>query len=166
MRHALLLGILATACTGSVDGGQPADDQPPPDTVEVVVRDGDSPQAGVTALFQNAAETQVAEVVTSGAGVASSGQPAGGSVTVIRTYPAPTTPDQQQRAPEVYSYVGVRAGERIFLGAPTTTYGPAQAINVLVPEGVGALKVTTRCGTGQGEPPTIAMTVRNCGPEV
>lgn len=164
MRHpALLLALSSiTACTGTID----MDDQPlpPPTDVQVTVRDGQSPQAGVLVVFQRADGTAT-EVTTDARGVAAAEVPDGASVTVVRTYPV--APGETPIPDEVYTYVGVKAGDRLALGKPATEKGSPAAVLVSVPQlATGTVKITTPCGAGQGTGPLVAITVRDCDPSI
>lgn len=155
---------LLSACTGTV--GDSGDDQPPlppPATdVHIVVRDGNAPQANVRVIFQNSDDSTLAEAVTGADGLAMAEMPNGGNLTVIRTYPM-ATPPAVQRNPEVYTYVGVKAGDRLQLGRASSETTVPSAINVMVPtDAVGTVKIVTPCGTGQGTGPLIPITVRGC----
>jgi hypothetical protein len=86
-------------------------------------------------------------------------------VTVIRTYPTPA--DQQDPIPaEVYTYVGVKAGELLSLGKATDDYGTASAILIGLADNGNTYRVTTSCGSGQGNGPLVAITVRSCAPQI
>lgn len=161
----LLIGILATtACTGNI-GDMGDDDVPPPATdVQIRVRDGMTPVAGVSVIFQAADETVIAEAVTDAAGIALAEMPEGGNLTVIRSFPPPATPEEELRPTQVYTYVGVEAGDRLELGNKIDEVAPPSAINVMVPETAqGTITVNTSCGSGQGQAPLIPITVRGCG---
>lgn len=160
------LFLVAAACTGTIDGGD--DDgggsgmNPPKDQVRVLVRDAYSPQANVRVIFQDASDVVLLDTMTDGAGTATADMTAG-SVSVVRTY-APITPPPPngQRQPEVYTYVGVKGGDLLTVANATSDAAPG-AIVVKVPDASnGNVKVTTACGSGQGTPPNIAMTVTDC----
>ena len=158
-----LVAVLASACTGSIDTGGDNPPPPPPVTdVQIVVQDAASPQANVRVLFQNADGSLIAEVATDTAGRAVSEMPNGGNLTVIRTFPMAVDPNLQ-RYPEIYSYVGIKAGDRLVLGNETDTLGSPGAINVKVPTGAqGTVTVLTSCGSGQGTAPNVAITTAGC----
>ena len=158
-----LVSFLA-ACTGTL--GEGGDDQPPPPPpatdVQIIVRDGNAPQANVRVIFQNTDDSVLAEAVTGADGIAAAEMPTGGNLTVIRTYP-PAVPPAVSRVPEIYTYVGVKAGDRLQLGRATSETMLPSAINVMVPTGaVGTVKVVTPCGSGQGTAPLVPITVRGC----
>jgi len=133
---------------------------PPANTVKITVKDGNAPQAGLDVLFQNTDGSVVAETTTDATGQASATMTAG-SVTVARTFPVPAT--GTPRGPEIYTYVGVAAGDNLVLGDAMDDTGTPSAINVTVPTAAqGTVKVVSPCGTGQGTAPTIAMTVASC----
>ncbi len=162
----LVVGLvsLLSACTGTV--GDSGDDQPPPPPpatdVHIVVRDGNAPQANVRVVFQNSDDSILAEATTGADGLAMAEMPNGGNLTVIRTYPV-ATPPAVTRNPEIYTYVGVKAGDRLQLGRATSETTPPSAINVMVPTGaVGTVKIVTPCGSGQGTGPLVPITVRGC----
>lgn len=159
---ALSLLLAASACTGSIDGDDGGGTSPPRNDVRVQVKDGYSPVAAVRVIFQDAADAVIADTATDAQGLASAEMTAG-SVTVIRTFPVVTPPPPEgQRAPEVYTYVGVKNGDLLTLGDPTSTKAPG-AIVVKVPETAeGTVKVVTPCGSGQGTAPNIAITVNDC----
>jgi hypothetical protein len=165
--HVGLAGLLlASACTGTINGGGSDDDPGTPSTnVQVIVRDGTSPQANVRVLFQNADDSLLAEAVTDATGLAGAQMPVGGNVTVIRTFADVPPPDLPPPA-EVYTYVGVKPGDRLVLGHPVSDATPS-AINVTVPDGAqGTIKIVTPCGAGQGTAPIVAITVRDCPVDV
>ena len=61
----------------------------------------------------------------------------------------------------------VKAGDRLTLGTATNDTGPASAVNVSVPPNAnGTVQIVAQCGSGQGNPPLVAITVRDCGAEV
>lgn len=158
------LASLLSACTGTLGDGDGGGDPPPPPAtdVRVVVRDGNEPQANVRVIFQNSDDTVLTEAVTGADGVAAAEMPAGGILTVIRTYPT-AVPPAVSRVPEIYTYLGVKAGDRLQLGRATSETTLPSAINVMVPEGaVGTVKVVTPCGSGQGTAPLVPITVRGC----
>ena len=162
MRLAILFLILATACTGIIDMG--SGDLPPATDVQVVIRDGQSPQAGVTVIFQDLYGTVLSEVTTDDRGVAAL-EMAEGNVTVIRSYPTPV--GQDPLPTEVYTYAGVKAGDRLQLGRATSEQGNPSAVLVKVPENArGTIKILAPCGAGQGTGPLVAITVRDCAPEI
>ncbi|MCI0583402.1 MAG: hypothetical protein L0227_11055, partial [Chloroflexi bacterium] len=163
MRPSVLLLVLVTACTGTIDmdGSTPL---PPATDVQVVVRDGTSPRAGVLVIFQDDAGA-VTEVMTDARGVAAAEMSAGGNVTVVRRYPTP--PGEEPIPAEVYTYVDVQPGDRLALGKSTNDEGPASAVLVAVPETAqGTVEIQASCGAGQGTGPLVAITVRDCDPEI
>ena len=165
MRHSVFfsLCVSASACTGMIDMGDEPPDLPPTD-VQVVVRDGQTPQAGVLVIFRDAAGVAT-EVRTDATGAAAAELPDGGSLTIVRPYP--TEPGQEPIPTRVVTYVGVRAGDRLSLGRPVDDRGTANAILVKVPQGAnGTVKIQTPCGGGQGTGPLVAITVRSCAPEI
>ncbi|MBA3464718.1 MAG: hypothetical protein H0T46_32595 [Deltaproteobacteria bacterium] len=168
MRHFIVGLLLATsACTGSIDDEEGGGTTEPPRTdVRVQVRDGYSPQASVRVIFQAADDTVIADTLTDAMGIAKA-EMAAGSVTVIRSFPIITPPPPEgQRAPEIYTYVGVKNGDLLTLGDATSTRAPG-AIVVTVPvDAQGTVKVVTPCGSGQGTAPNIAITVTDCPPMV
>ncbi len=166
MRH-ILLGLLlaASACTGTIDVGTGDDTQPPSHDVQLRIRDGYTPQGNVRVIFQDDADAVLADTVTDALGVAKLEMTAG-NVTVIRTYP-PAVPPAEPRPPEVTTYVGVKAGDKLELGNPIAEGVTPGAIVVKVPNTAnGTVKVTTPCGSGQGTAPNIAITVTSCPPMV
>lgn len=157
------IGILGSACLGSIDsgGGGPVD-PPKGSGVQVVVTDGRAPHAGARVIFQNADDSVAADVITDAGGVATADLPAGGSVSVIRTFLAadPATP---QPPDEITTYVGVKPGDRIAAAGSATDALPTGAVNVLVPKlAAGAVNVMTSCGAGQGQPPAVPISVTAC----
>ncbi len=115
------------------------------------------PQAGVRVLFQNADGSQT-EVMTDATGIAKAAMPAGGNLSVMR----PGASQQPPQLDQVFTYVGVKAGDHLQLGSQTP-YGTPTTINVLVPAGAqGTVTVTTPCGTGQGNAPSVPVTVTGC----
>lgn len=161
----ILAGLLfsSAACTGSIDDTGDVDPNLPPSTdVKVVVKDRYTPQAGVRVIFQGADGTLLSDIATDANGAAEIAM-ASGNVTVIRTYPIPTN-GTERKVPDVYTYVGVKAGDLLELGNEESN-GAAGAIVVKVPEGAnGTVKVSTPCGSGQGTAPNVAITVTDCPP--
>jgi hypothetical protein len=136
-----------------------------PVDVQIVVRDGALPQAGVQVIFQNADDTVVADLMTDAEGRAGVELPGGGNLTVIRTYPLPPDPAEPLPA-EAFTYVGVKPGDRLVLVRPVGDQAPASAINVIVSKTAqGTVKVTTPCGSGQGTAPIVPVTIRGCTPD-
>ena len=163
MRLSVLVCIFASACTGIID----VDTAPPPPKtdVQIVIRDGQSPQPGVAVIFQGVDGSLVAEATTDATGAATAELPEGGSVTVIRSYPTPTGGDPLPI--EVYTYAGVKSGDRLALGRPASEQGTASAVLVKVPTTAGGtVKIQSPCGGGQGTGPLVAITVRDCAPEI
>jgi hypothetical protein len=164
---------MAMACTGDISTGDDTGGDPPgggttpPNTaVELVVHDGQTPQPGVTVIFQHADGTLAAETTTDANGLATTDLADGGSITVVRSFPAI---DDQTPAPppEVYTYVGVKPGDHLALGRTTDEYGTASAVLVNMPTGTnGTVKVAAPCGAGEGTAPQIAITVRTCSPQI
>ena len=165
MRIFIGVALLAAACTDPItDGFAGSDDgtPPPAGTVQITVRDGSAPQANVDVLFQNSDGTIVVETKTDATGVATASMHAG-NVTVARTFAAGSA----QRDPEIYTYVGVAAGDNLVLGDPTDDTGAPTTINVTVPSDAdGNVTITSACGTGQGTAPTVTMSVAGCPPSV
>lgn len=168
MRICITSLALLAACTGSINssgaGGDDDGTTPPPPppaaTVQVTVQDGTAPQAGIDVLFQNSDGSVVSETTTNAMGQAS-GTMTAGNVTIVRTFPPSTT--GTSRDPEIYTYVGVAAGDNLVLGDATDDTGVPGAINVTVPTGAqGTVKVVSACGSGQGTAPTVPMTVAAC----
>jgi hypothetical protein len=145
------------ACTGAIDGGDP---DPNGTAVEIVVRDGQIPQAGIQVIFQATDDSVVAELVTDLEGRAVADLAGGGSVTVIRTFPAGPLPEDTRPA-EIYTYVGISPGDRLELGKQLGD-GTPSAINVHIPEGLNNVRITTPCGSGQGSAPIVPITVTGC----
>lgn len=170
MRHLGLALLLASACTGSISNGSGGggDDTPPPppnNKVAVTVADGATPQANVRVMFQ-AADGSVVAATTDATGIASADMPAGGNVTVIRTYPV-AVPPAVQKYPEVLTYVGVKPGDELHLGHEIDDTSDASAINVKVPiTAQGTIKVVTPCGSGEGTAPNIAISVTGCASQL
>ncbi len=168
MRLPLLGFALLTACTGVVtDNGGDDDTNPPPPPppvtdVKIVVHDAVTPQVGVRVIFSNADDSIVADTMTGADGSADAELPNGGNLTVIRTYPAdpmggPLIPT------EVYSYVGVKAGDRLELGHASDSKATPAAINVVLPSTTtGPANIMTPCGVGTGAAPNVPITVKAC----
>ncbi|HEX4453510.1 MAG TPA: hypothetical protein VH143_21715 [Kofleriaceae bacterium] len=163
MRICIALALLASACmgtltTGDDDGSDGSDGSAAPaaQPVQITVRDGAAPQAGVDVLFQASNGSVVAESATNAMGIATAMMTAG-NVTVARQYASGSA--------EIYTYVGVAAGDRLVLGDPTddTDTATPATINVTVPDGAdGNVDIVSSCGTGQGTAPTVAMSVVGC----
>lgn len=169
MRTTALVLFFASACTGSITSGPGGgDDQPPPSSskVQITVRDNATAQANVRVLFQTSDGTTITEAATDASGVASADMPAGGNLTVIRTYPVATDP-AQQKYPEVFTYLGVKPGDQLQLGHMVDDSGTAAAINVKVPDTAqGTVKVVTPCGSGTGTAPNVAISVAGCASQI
>lgn len=170
MRLAILISLFACACLGQIDSATsdpPKDDpkDPPPSEVRVTVHDQSGPLAGLSVVFLDANDAVAADVVTDAQGTAIATL-ATGSVTVIRAaaMSQPTDPS----ASSLYTYVGVKAGDRLELALHTIEPSNPVTVNVTVPatDEVGVpVEVRTPCGSGQGTPPTIAVTLDGCGGE-
>jgi len=160
MRVYIGVAILLGACTGDITGDPvPLPMAPPPAPVQVTVRDGNAPQAGVDVLFQNSDGSLISETKTDANGAASAPM-ATGNVTVIRTFAAGSA---AQREPEIYTYVGAAAGDQLLLGDANDDTGTPKTINVTVPaSATGNVNITATCGAGQGSAPTVQMTMAGC----
>ena len=167
MRTPLILGFgLLAACTGIVGNNGGDDDNmpppPPPTTdVRIVVHDGVTAQPGVQVIFANADDSVVADTMTGADGSATAQLPNGGNLTVIRTY-APLKPGDPPRPAEVFSYVGVKAGDVLELGKEIDELATPAAINVILPTATGQADIITQCGRGQGAAPNVPITVKGC----
>jgi hypothetical protein len=162
MRIFIGVAFLAAACTGTLTSatGPGSDDQgsaAPAGPVQITVRDGNAPQAGIDVLFQNSDGSIASETKTDSTGVASAPL-AAGNVTVARTFAGSAA-----RNPEIYTYVGVTAGDKLVLGDTTDDTGAPTTVNVTVPaDADGTVNIVSSCGTGQGTAPTVAMSVAGC----
>jgi len=163
------IALLASACTGEI-GSDPGDGSgsggpppPPPATdVRVTVQDGFVPQAGVRVLFQAADGSTIQEIATDATGVADLDMPVS-NVTVIRTFPV-LPPPATVRPAAIYTYVGVKAGDRLVVGDEMeTTAASLTAVNVSVPSTAqGTVSLTSACGSGQGSAPLVPISVAGC----
>ena len=168
------IALLASACTGDI-GTDPGDGSgsggpppPPPATdVRVTVQDGFVPQAGVRVLFQNADGSTIQEIATDATGVADLDMMPSGNVTVIRTFPV-AAPPATPRPAAIYTYVGVKAGDRLAVGDEMeTTAASLTAVNVSVPSTAqGTVSLTSACGSGQGAAPLVPISVASCPSQV
>lgn len=163
MRIYIGVALFAAACTGDITGAPAPLQTPPPaapaTSVLVTVRDGDALQPGVDVLFQNSDGSVVLETKTDAGGAATATMDRG-NVTIARTF-APV--GSAQRAPEIYTYVGVNAGDHLVLGDATDDTGTPTIVNVAVPAGAnGNVTITSPCGTGAGTAPTVAMSMAGC----
>jgi len=155
--------LVASACTGEIDsgggGGGGGSGTPPPTDIRVSVSDGNVPQAGVRVVFADGDDVVQLDTMTDASGMVTFTMPTG-NVSVYRTYPVnPTNP----RPPEVYTFVGAKAGDNLVLGNSTAVNATPSAIVVDVPTSAqGTVTVTTPCGSGQGQQPNVAITVSNC----
>jgi hypothetical protein len=173
MRHLAVL-LLLSACSGSkkqpvapdapdglVDAGGSGDGGLPAGDVQVLVRDGFAPISGVRVLFDGSDGSHM-ELATDATGTATAMLAMGGNVTVIRTYPSGSA-----QFPEIYSYVGVKPGDQLHVGHAVDGITPPTTISVKVPAPAqGTVKVTTPCGSGQGNAHTIAVAVAACPPNI
>jgi hypothetical protein len=166
--HVGMIALLASACTGDI-GSDPGDGSgsnpppPPPATdVRVTVQDGFMPQAGVRVLYQNADGSTFQELTTDATGTVDIDFPSG-NITVIRTFPI-AAPPATPRPAAVYTYVGVKAGDRLVLGDEMETNATAlSAVNVSVPTNAqGTVSLTSGCGNGQGQAPLVPISVAGC----
>jgi hypothetical protein len=171
--HLGMIALLASACTGEIgsdpgdgSGSNPPPPPPPATDVRVTVQDGFVPQPSVRVIFQNADGSTFAEAATDASGVADIDMPSG-NVTVIRTFP-PEPPPATLRPATVYTYVGVKAGDRLVLGDEMeTNTASLSAVNVDVPQTAqGTVSLTSACGSGQGTAPLVPMSVGNCPAQV
>jgi len=170
-RFAILVSLVASACIGGLDGigenppgNDPPDNPPPPPPTEVriAVHDPSGPVAGLAVVFMNADDSVAADAVTDAQGVAVATMPTG-SVSVIRDDASSTEP-----AGTVYTYVGVKAGDKLDLALPALSTTTPMTVTVRVPEGDpdAPLPVTVRtpCGEGTGAPPEVTVTLDGrCG---
>ncbi|HEY1810947.1 MAG TPA: hypothetical protein VGG74_01235 [Kofleriaceae bacterium] len=162
MRILIGVAVMAAACTGTLTSATgPGDDQgsaaPPAGPVQITVRDGNAPKAGIDVLFQNSDGSVALETTTDATGVASAPL-AAGNVTVARTFSGSAARD-----PEIYTYVGVTAGDHLVLGDLTDDTGAPTTVNVTVPaDADGTVNVVSACGTGQGTAPTVSLSVAGC----
>jgi hypothetical protein len=171
-RFAILVSLFASACIGEIGGvgenptNDPPDEPPPPPTeVRIAVHDPSGPVAGLAVLFQTNDDTVVADVKTDAQGVAVAELPMGGSVTVIRDESSTTSTDP---AGSVYTYVGVKGGDKLDLALMAAPTGTPTTITVRLPDPDPAetvpVDVRTPCGSGQGIPPEISITLDgSCG---
>jgi hypothetical protein len=164
MRIILGLALFASACTGTIGTGGGDDDTtpPPPATdVQITVHDGAAGRASVRVLFQDATGATLTEATTDANGFAKAEMPNGGNLTVIRTY-VPTT-NNPTPTTEVFTYIGVKGGDRLQLGHEVDDLSTPGAISVTVPtDAQPTVKITTPCGSGQGTGPNIAITATSC----
>jgi hypothetical protein len=158
-------GHSADASNGADGSGAGGDGGVSPNDVRVLVHDGFTPIANVRVVFAGADGTQT-ETTTDALGVASASMPSGGDITVIRTYPI-ASPPTVQRFPEIYSYVGVVAGDTLHVGHALDTTTTPTPITVSVPiASQGTVQVVTACGAGQGTQPSVVVPVTTCPPNV
>lgn len=176
MLRLALFSLLAasTACTGDIIGDMPTDPNDPPadpndppaePTTEVTIRVSDrgSPVASLPVVFQAADDSVIKETTTGSDGSAVADMPNGGTVTVIRLRPDDQNGNPQ--APEVFTYVGVKAGDVLDLQSPSGVTTAPTTITVRVPPNEnGVATVSTPCGSGTGAPPEIPVTIDGCAP--
>jgi len=128
-----------------------------PNNIQVTVIDGTTPQAGVRVLYQDDTGNTLDDTMTDATGMATF-EVDSANVSVYRTYTG--TP---ARAPEIYTFVGAKAGDMLALGNSTAIGTTPTAIVVQVPTAAqGTVTVTSSCGSGQGQQPNVALTVTNC----
>ncbi|HUS33303.1 MAG TPA: hypothetical protein VMZ53_32595 [Kofleriaceae bacterium] len=173
-RFAVLVSLLASACIGEIGGvgenppmnDPPDEPMPAPTEVRIAVHDPSGPVSGVAVVFMNADDSVAADIVTDAQGIAVAQLPMGGSVSVIRELGASPT---NASAGSVYTYVGVKAGDKLDVALPTAPTGTPQTITVTLPEpdpdtGKVPVEVRTPCGSGQGIPPEVTVTLDgSCG---
>jgi hypothetical protein len=183
-RFAIAVSLLCGACLPAIEGsGQPDDpgDQPqgeptppPVTTVEITVHGQAGPLVGVPVVFLKTDDSVVADVVTDSLGKATATMPDGGSVTVVRPgTPAtggglPMDPNNGGATPaQVYTYVGVKPGDKLDLVTSDVSPGAPVTARVMVPatELGGPFAVITPCGSAQGAAPYIDVTLTGCGPQ-
>jgi hypothetical protein len=128
-----------------------------PTDVQVLVRDGFAPIAGVRVLFDGTDGSHT-ELATDAGGAATATMPTGGNVTVIRTYPAGS-----HEVPEIYNYLAVKPGDQLRVGHVVDGITTPKSLTVTVPAPTqGTVEIATPCGTGQGTPPHIVISVAAC----
>jgi hypothetical protein len=169
VRLAIVLCLLASACLGEITGGpssdppmnDPQDPPPPPTEVRITVHDSRGPLAGLPVVFLDANDAVAADVLTDALGTAVA-KLDHGSVTVIRA--AATT----EASGSVYTYVGVKAGDALELAVPSTEASAPVKVTVTLPttgDQIVPVEVRTPCGSGQGIPPAIELSLDGCGSE-
>ncbi|HEY4059259.1 MAG TPA: hypothetical protein VGM39_21730 [Kofleriaceae bacterium] len=135
MKLSRLILVLLAACGGGsgsdVDGGVDPDGAVAPDAptsvVTVHLYDGHQPVAGRAVAFLKADDSVVAETMTDATGTASAPMPAGGSVTVAGAGVTNGT---------VYTYLDVKNGQELTIGAPTSAPTTPFQISVTIPSTV------------------------------
>src|SRR5438445_432576 len=168
-RFAVLVAVFTSACVGEIGGTDssptndpPHDPPPPPTEVRVAVHDSTGPIAGLAVVFLNPDDSEVADIVTDAQGVATAKLPMGGSVSVIRDDTTGTDP-----AGAAYTYVGVKGGDQLDLALPALSTTNPTTVTVQVPDpdpdARVPVEVRTPCGSGQGLPPQISVTLDGCG---
>ena len=164
-RIGLVLSVFASACFGEIDGGgdPPGDDNPPPPPptdVQIIVHDSAGPIAGLPIVFLDANDGLAADVLTDAQGMAIA-KLAAGSVTVMR-HPDAMQPESPAT---LYTYVGVKAGDKLDLVMPAIRPSMPVTVAIKVPltENTTPVTITTPCGSGTGVPPTVELTLDGCG---
>ena len=168
-RFAILPLLFASACLGSITGGDESDPKDPPvqppepvTDVRVTVRDATDVQAGVKVVFQATDDSVIAEGVTDSSGAVTAKMPNGGNVTVIRTY-GPNVYGEPGPIDQVFTYVGVKPGDNIELVGTLRDDTPYIAkVNVGLSNGE-FVAIQTPCGQGYGHAPTIEVQLKGCG---
>lgn len=183
-RMRLLVGftciVMAIGCSDDDKVRRLPDAPPPPDSnvdasdfgpVSLTILQDETPQVGITVLFQNADSSVVSETTTGSDGKASAMMRAGGFVTAVD--PFPNTPTGVQET-DVRTFAGVKPGDQLRLtqdfGGGNTTVN----VTVLLPVDVNASMyyVSTNCqldfpvftggGSGSGAP-QASMQLSGCG---
>ena len=165
-RHILISLALVACGTGNIDGGGDGSGSgsgsgsgmPPGGEVTMTVHDGQAPAAGVIVVFQSNEGALLGDTMTDATGVATGKLPLGGMVSVVR-------PGVDGNPADYFTYVGVKAGDKLSLVRPAITGANPTTVSVRVPTSPdgGQITVMTPCGTGTGDAPLVEVTLDGCG---
>jgi hypothetical protein len=159
-RAAIICSLFATACVGSLTGGDvdppPVTDQPQPmpePVTDVTVRVG---VANAKVVFLAPDDTVIADVITDFTGTATAKMPNGGTLSVIRNY--------AEYGDHVFTYLGVEPGDNLELSLGGEAAPISVQISVNLDPGT-PVAVRTPCGSAQGVAPTVEVLLKGCGSE-
>jgi hypothetical protein len=171
--------VMAFGCSDDDKVRRLPDAPPPPDSnvdasdfgpVTLTVLQDDTPQVGITVVFQNADNTLVAETTTGTDGKATAMMRTGGFVTAFNPFVTP----QGVQETDLRTFAGVKPGDQLQLTADFGGSGTSIDVTVLLPVATGAseYRVSTNCqldysipaggGSGSGAP-QATMQLSGCG---
>jgi hypothetical protein len=178
MRKLAVLSLLAVAACGDddpvrhLDGGMtdspmPMIDAPviPQPVTLTITRDG-LPQEGIVVYFQNSDSTLVASGMTDATGSVSQVMNAGGYVTAMDPYAAPSG---LPPAYDVFTFAGVKPGDHLRLSDDNTFLSMTVTLPVETDPAISYYRVHSPCGetnvsgAGSGNTPSGPVYMNGCG---